>query len=112
MNNRSEVLAQVDQALDQIRSLDNEAAKELLRQRLNELFKPFDDLYDPPWVAFHLIFAGRGGALTAVVEPLLIQEDIFGWCRSIEQYLGGRLSIEPHEELDIRDLMAMSAPEA
>lgn len=112
MNNRSEVLAHIDKALEQLEPLDNPAALEALRQRLNELFKPFDDLYDPPWVAFHSIFVGRGGALTAVAEPLLIQEDIFGWCRSIEQYLGGRLSIEPHEELDVRALMAMSAPEA
>lgn len=112
MNNRSEVLAHIDHALDQLRLLDNEAALELLRHRLNTLLKPADDLYDPPWVAVQSISVGQGGTLTAVAEPLHIQEDIFGWCRSIEEYLGGRLTIVPNEEVDVRTLMAMREPGA
>lgn len=112
MNSRSEVSAHIDRALDQLRPLDNETVLEQLRHRLNELLKPTDDLYDPPWVTFHSISVGPSGVLTAIVESLHIQEYIIQWCRSVEEYLGGRLSIEPNEEVDVRYLMAMREPGA
>jgi len=112
MKNRSDVLAYIDEALDQLGCQYDEASMELLRQRLNELLKPFDSLYDPPWVAFHSISVDQRGALTAAVEPLQIQQDIWEWCRGIEAYLGGRLTIKPHNEVDVQSLTAMRGPGA
>lgn len=112
MSNRSEVLEHIDDALDRLRPFDNDAALGSLRQRLNELLKPNHDLCDPPWVPIHSIFVGQSGTPTAIAEPLHIQEDIFGWCRYVEAYLGDCLSIEPAEEVDVKRQVAMREPEA
>lgn len=38
-------------------------------KRVNELFKPTNNLYDPPWVAFHSVFVGHSGTL--IPEPCI-----------------------------------------
>lgn len=112
VNNRTAVLQQVDQLLDRFGPFDNDDSLELLRQGLNAVFVPAGaNLNDPPWVAFHAIYVGHDGKLTAVVEPLHIQEDIRQWCLEVAEYLGGRLAIEPEEDIDVKSLMAMRSAE-
>lgn len=112
MSMRGVVLQQVDYLLERLGPIDNDDAFELLRQGLNAVFKPVTDLYDPPWVAFHAIYRGQDGRLTAVVEPLHVQSDIRTWCQGVQEYLGGRLAIEPEESIDVKSLLAMRTPEA
>ena len=85
MSNRNAILRQVDALVERFGPFDNADALELLRQGLNALFQPANGLQDPPH----------------------IQEDVGQWLRNVEEYLGGRLVIEPEEDLDVRSLMAM-----
>jgi hypothetical protein len=111
MSKRSAVLAEIDEMLDRLEPQPDDASLELLQQRLNELLKPFDDLYDPPWVAIHSISVSESGELIAVAEPLELQQDISQWCQHIADYLGNRFIIEPYENVDVRSLMAMVSQE-
>lgn len=112
MSKRSAVLVQIDEILSQLEHRTDDASFEVLRQRMNELLKPFDDLYDPPWVAVHSISVSESGKLIAVAEPLELQQDISQWCQHIAEYLGNRFIIEPYENMDVRSLMAMVEPGA
>lgn len=96
MNIRAVVLQQVDYLLERLGPIDNDDAVELLRQGLNAVFAlESSEVNGPPLAAFHAIYVGDRGRLTAVVEPLNAQPHVRQWCRTVEEYLGGRLSIEP-----------------
>jgi hypothetical protein len=108
---RQDVLHQVDSLLDRFGPFDNDDALELLREGLNAVFMPSGtNLVDPPWVAFHAIYLNSNGKLTAIVESLHIQNDIQEWCKGVQDYLEGRLLIEPEENIDVKSLMAMRVP--
>lgn len=109
---RQDVLHQVDNLLERFGPFDNDDALELLREGLNAVFVPSGtNLVDPPWVAFHAIYRNNEGKLTAIVESLHIQNDIHEWCKGVQDYLEGRLLIEPEENVDVKSLMAMRLPD-
>jgi hypothetical protein len=98
MSVRSVVLQQVDYLLERLGPIDNDDAFELLRQGLNAVFAlESSGVNGPPPAAFHAIYLGQDGRLTAVVEPLHAQPHVRRWCRTVEVYLGGRLRIEPEK---------------
>ena len=108
---REHVLHQVDNLFERFGPFDNDDALELLREGLNTVFVPSGtNLVDPPWVAFHAIYRNNEGKLTAIVESLHIHNDIHEWCKSVQEYLKGRLLIEPEENVDVKSLMAMRLP--
>lgn len=105
---RLDVLRQVDNLLERFGPFDNDDALELLREGLNAVFVPSGtNLADPPWVAFHAIYRNSSGKLTAIVESLHIQNDIHEWCKGVQNYLDGKLLIEPEENIDVKSLMAL-----
>jgi hypothetical protein len=98
MNIRAVVLQQVDYLIERLGPIDHDDACELLRQGLNAIFAlESGGVNGPPPGAFHAVYVGEGGRLTAVVEPLRAQPNVRRWCRSVEDYLGGRLRIEPEK---------------
>lgn len=98
MSVRGVVLQQVDYLLQRLGPFDNDDAVELLRQGLNTVFAlEGSGVNGPPPAAFHAIYVGKDGRLTAVVEPIHAQPNARRWCRTVEDYLGGRLRIEPEK---------------
>jgi hypothetical protein len=98
MNIRAVVLQQVDYLIERLGPIDHDDACELLRQGLNAIFSlESSGVNGPPPAAFHAIYVGEDGRLTAVVEPLNAQSHVRRWCRTVEDYLGGRLRIEPEK---------------
>jgi len=98
LSTRDVVMQQVNYLLQRLGPFDNDDAVELLRQGLNTVFAlESGSMNGPPPAAFHAIYVGEDGRLTAVVEPLQAQQAIRRWCRAVEDYLGGRLRIEPEK---------------